>query len=148
MRDLKHTSKVWPETNIISFQQFIHGVLDVRHVSRLVDAEREDMLTLWGRTDALMSSSGAPDTHLWAQHITATSSGSERLLKSPVFWGLHIPLVWCPGGISKRRHRGAHTPTARRWIRWDPLHITSTRVARVNMLHEAEARLLGWQMCR
>ena len=41
INDLSHTSKVWPKSNIISFQQFIHSLFDERHVPRFIDAERQ-----------------------------------------------------------------------------------------------------------
>lgn len=111
-----HTSKVWPETDIIAFQQFIHGLFHVRHVSRFVDAEGEKKSTI--RLNTLRADRRTrarcwnPGTHLCAQHITATTSGNERMSKSPAFWGPHIPCAvsgWRADGqrFDQRLHEAA-----------------------------------------
>lgn len=98
----QHTSKVRPETDIIPLQQFVHGLLHVRHVPRLVDAERHkttSMKTLsGGRTPSPCPSSGP--AHLWAQHITATTSGSDRVSTSPAPRGPRIPSA-CGGRVQQ-----------------------------------------------
>lgn len=36
-----HTSKVWPQSDIITLQEFIHRLLHERHVARFIDAEKK-----------------------------------------------------------------------------------------------------------
>lgn len=54
---LSLTSKVWPQPDVVSFQQFVHRVLDERHVARFVDAGRH------GVTHTHAVNAAAPQQH-------------------------------------------------------------------------------------
>lgn len=99
MRDLKHTSEVWPETNIISFQQFIHGLFNVRHVSRFVDAGREETRTVTLlRTDRLTWRCSLGHSPLRAAHHRHDQRQRETV-KEPCFLGSPHPSCGGGGGV-------------------------------------------------
>lgn len=83
-----HTSKVWPQSDIIPLQQFIHRLLHERHVARFIDAgkkqtkknKRETSPWLGNQSSGTITLTSLNDksTHLFAQHTIEPTTSAEN----------------------------------------------------------------------
>ena len=125
----RHTSKVWPETNIISFQQFVHSLFDKRHVPRFVDAAREENNgdgECFCRRRGCLRSGGMPRTLTSGHRTSAPRPAAQRARPRALFRGCTTSLRSCArtdGCCSIGGSHGAHTLL--REIRGDFFHIMS-----------------------
>lgn len=79
---MRHTSKVWPQTDVITFQEFVHSFFDEGHVPWLIDTEKQSSRSCECLKTQTRTTAGFLRAHLSAQRITARSSGSVAAVRS------------------------------------------------------------------
>lgn len=118
------TSKVRPETNIVSFQQFVHSLFDKRHVARFVDAARGKRTTrvntLFEDGQAHTSRPALSPGHspLRAAHHCHEQRQREDVKEPSCSLARPHPFPWCLGWVAAVRQRSTNdcAPSEQVWL--------------------------------